>query len=750
MKKRIQLGMILLLIVAIGVNVGVLGQTSVRDEFAASVATLLESLDRALYLAIAGFSAYDREDQLVVAQGLINLLEGPDGANYDESIGELGEGGMVFNTALNSAHDWTGLYQELCGSEIYVLRDAVVNTDHFVRLAYYAALEARDTVYSQFGPENAFRTVYAHLVAARGGFEDPFLVAGIHQLAALFPSDGSPTTGVVAHENELQTLLQDAPDGGTIRLESGVYRERVVITRDVTIQGVSPEETILEGVAWEAVVAVMGDKTVNVVLEDLTIRSGEKGITTSVYFSNASVTLTLKNVTFLENGTGLVLGQGTLATCTDCRFEGNDLAVRAFTPDEGARASFTNCVFDSNERTIEASGNQAITLNGCLIRDGADPNGNIVLAGSASLKMRDSELRCVSGRGIVLMSTASMALINNVIETEDWQAIAIASPAGPRGSQDCGIFIGLVDAELPPGMIVGHGNAISGEVCPASLLFLTEPGPTEMSVAPGESIQAAIDAVSDGGIVTIGEGTYHENLDISRSLTLVGDGKVTLIPSDREIPAIRISESTDVVVQGIQIEDAATGIETSQASCRISGCLFRTTNVAIQTMLFGSDTVRIEDCTFTGEETAGQGILTLGDGRIEIEDCEFLELATGAILAGMVSARITTSTFEECPSGILISSTVHATLEGNRIRDCYAWGIRIAAVPFDAPAGSLVMVDNVIENRGHLAISLCGVDNPNELTLTGSLEGSGNVIEGGPASLCPADYEWPAGFFADE
>ncbi|MCK5213250.1 MAG: right-handed parallel beta-helix repeat-containing protein, partial [Dehalococcoidia bacterium] len=402
-----------------------------------------------------------------------------------------------------------------------------------------------------------------------------------------------------------------------------------------------------------------------------------------------------------------------------------------------------------------ANENQTITLDACLIQNGTDPDGDISLGGEASLDMRDSELHRASGRGIVLMDTASMVLVDCFIDTSNSHAIAVASTRTnltDQMTQGCRVFVGWSEeyANLPVGEIAGRGNTIIGGVCPESLTFLTEPAPVEISVAPDQSIQAAIHSVADGGAITIESGMYYENLDISRSLTLLGDGRVTLIPSDREIPAIRVSQTVDVVIQNLRIEAAETGIETSQASCRISGCLFRTTNVAIQTMLFGSDTVRIEDCTFTGEETAGLGILTLGDGRIEIEDCEFLELATGAILAGMVSARITTSTFEECPSSILISSTVHATLEGNRIRDCYAWGIRIAAVPFDAPAGSLVMIDNVIENNGYLAISLCGVDDPNELTLTGSLEGSGNVIDGGPKALCPADYQWPEGFFADE
>jgi Right handed beta helix region len=731
-----------------------------HDEYVEVVASLTDLLERATYLAITGFSAYDAADQLVAAQELVNLFEGLGGPNYESQTDDVAtedELGILarFESWRNAdISDWV---EENPYSQFFVFRDVSWNTEHFLRLSYVSALEALRIAYSLIGPKDAFRASYAFLLAARGGFDDPFLVAGVKSLQNLLsvPEDRA------LQDDSIQATIDVLPDGGTLQLESGVYREPLIITKSVTILGATQSDresgldggTVLEGVAWESVISVVSDEPVTVVIEDLTIRDGRTAISLWLTLDQPNVTLTLKNVTFLENGTGLVLGKGTVATCTDCRFEANELAVRALAPEEGAQASFTKCVFEGNGSAIGTYGNQTITLDACLIQNGTDPDGDIRLAGEASLEMRDSELHRVVGRGIVLMDTASMTLVNSVIETTDSHAIAVASGGTGLGnpvSRNCGVSMGVNETELPLGTIAGRGNTIIGGVCPESLQFLTQPAPAEISVVPGQSIQAAIESVADGGVITLEPGMYHENLDISRSLTLIGEGGVTLTPDNREIPAIRISESIDVVIQDIRVEDAETGIETSQASCRISGCLFRTTNVAIQTMLFGSDTVRIEDCTFTGEETAGQGILALGDGRIEIEDCEFLELTTGAILAGMVSARITTSTLDECASSILISSTVNATLTGNHISNSYVWGIRIAAVSFDAPAGSLVMVDNVIENRSYLAISLCGVDDPNELTLTGYLEGSGNVIERGPASLCPVDYDWPEGFFADE
>ena len=728
-----------------------------QDEFTEAVASLSDLLDRAIYLTITGFSAYDAADRLVTAQELVNLFEGSSGPNYEsqtaDDVTEDEIGILARFESLRNA-DATDWFEGDSYGQLFVFRDVSWNTEHFLRLSYVSALEALRIAYSLIGPKDAFRTSYALLLAAKGGFDDPFLVAGVQSLQDLLP----PPEVQALQDDSIQAAIDSLPDGGTLWLESGIYRERLIITKSVTIVG-APQDgevgseggTVLEGVVWDPVIVISSDDPVNIVMEDLVIRGGSKGILSWLVPTDIGVTLTLKNVTFLENGTGLALGKGALVTCTDCRFEGNDLAVSVLALDEGAQASFTNCVFDGNESAIEAYGNQMITLDGCLIQNGTNPDGDISLAGAATLEMRNSELYRILGRGIVLMSTASMTLINNVIETVDSHAIAVASGGTGLGNpvaRNCGVSMGVNETELPLGTIVGHGNTISGEVCPASLLFLTEPA-AAISVGPGQSIQAAIASVADGGVVTLGEGTYYENLDISKPLTLVGDGRVTLIPSDRMEPAIRVSESTDVVIQGIQIENAETGIATMQASCQLIGCSFRTTDLGVMISAFGADVLLIQQCTFTGEE-AGVGVLTLGDGRIEIEDCEFLELGMGTLLGGLTSVFIAASTFEDCFNSIILAESVAATLVGNHIEGSLWDGIRVSsALPGDYEDGSLAMDSNTIRNSMRWDINLCLSDSDG-LTFAGRLSGTGNILGDGYNMLCPADYDWPEGFFADE
>lgn len=759
MTTRHVIVLVLTAFVAIGASLSIVGQDSAQDEFDAIVAGLASSLDRALYLAITGFSAYDVDDQRVAAQGLINLLEGPDGENYDESIDVLTELGILAAMEYLGSVNWPGSSLDEIGSGIYVVRDAIFHGWSFLYLAHEAALEARDPFYdSPMGSHNSFRIAYACLAAARGGLDDPFLVAGIHQLAALFPN-GVPLSeeDLIQQDDILESILARCSPGDEIHLGSGVHRERVLITKSVTIEGASPEETILEGVAWDAVLMIMAtsDEPVHVVLRNLTVKGGQAGVLATEF-----VTLTLDNVMFTKNRSALVVGKGARVDCKDSQFVANETALFASFEGEPSQVVLTECLFDGNGHAVSASGDVSVVLESCSILNGTSPYGDIDLGRAAMLDMRNSELRRIAGQGIVLADTSSMILINNVIETAYDYAIARqSSRSGPDGEviQDCGGFRSTANEDLPLGTVLGYGNMVSGGVCPVSLLFLTEP-PAELSVEQGQSIQAAIDAVADGGVVTIGEGTYRENLYIDKPLILLGVGEATIIPDDQETPAIWIAGGTEGgVIQGIRFESAATGIDMVQASWRVVDCSFHDTDVGVKAMTMDFDVLRIQQCAFIGDQ-AGTGVLVGGSGTIDIVNCDFHELGTGTVLGGMTSTLVDDCTFQDCYDGIVLSSGVEGTLTGNHIDGSGGSGIRVAAVPdfpnvplLDALLKdvTLTLIDNVIENSMRRGLSLCDTNDPEVLTFTGTLLGSGNLIDN-MNLLCPGDYDWPEGFFADE
>ncbi len=450
------------------VAVGETGSESIGtyDEFVEAVASLSDLLDRASYLAIAGFSAYDTEDQRVAAQELVNLFEGVDGPNYESVTADVvteGELGILdgFERIRNAdATDWL---ESTLSNQFFVFRDVSWNTEHFLRLAYVSALEAMRTAYSLIGPRDAFRTSYAFLVAARGEFDDPFLVAGIQSLESVFLSLEARTL----QGDSIQAAIDFLPDGGTLRLEAGVYRERLIITKNVTIVGASQDldepgldgRTILEGVAWDPVILVNSAEPITVSFEDLTIKGGSSAVSVFGNPYEAEHSLSFENVSFVNNGTALETWQPTQIRCAACLFDGNDSAIHAAS---GAPAT--------------------LVLDACVIQGGSAPEGDIYL-GAGELIMRDSELRKVTGKGIVVTDTASMTLINNTIETNYAYAISVRQTIDPLPGEvrsPCGgFFSGPNDDNLPLGTITGYGNTVSGGVCPANLLFLTDPEPSD-------------------------------------------------------------------------------------------------------------------------------------------------------------------------------------------------------------------------------------------------------------------------------
>lgn len=81
------------------------------------------------------------------------------------------------------------------------------------------------------------------------------------------------------------------------------------------------------------------------------------------------------------------------------------------------------------------------------------------------------------------------------------------------------------------------------------------------TIAPGESIQQAVDSAQPGSKITVQAGVYPEQVTISRPLTLIAEGQVKVNGF--------VIKADDVTIQGFDITSTGYGVRVYNARCRI-------------------------------------------------------------------------------------------------------------------------------------------------------------------------------------
>jgi hypothetical protein len=96
-----------------------------------------------------------------------------------------------------------------------------------------------------------------------------------------------------------------------------------------------------------------------------------------------------------------------------------------------------------------------------------------------------------------------------------------------------------------------------------------------ITVRPGQSIQAAIDQAADSAVICLGAGTFLENLEIKKSLTLRGAGKGQTFIKGKEDDkaAINIDNQIDirVMIESVTVSKSAEGIGFGREGINVGG-----------------------------------------------------------------------------------------------------------------------------------------------------------------------------------
>jgi hypothetical protein len=227
----------------------------------------------------------------------------------------------------------------------------------------------------------------------------------------------------------------------------------------------------------------------------------------------------------------------------------------------------------------------------------------------------------------------------------------------------CAVVLGLVGAIAVPVASAGAGG---------------------YDVHPGQSIQAAINATPAGGHISIAPGTYHENLDIAKAITLDGhDTVITPGGTVNESPCTQPAESVTPSSTVSATSDIVTGI-----------CIHGTVDQNFNPTSYVAD-VTIEDITSTG--WSGDGAFAVASDHLDVHDSEFSHNGGYGIFA-LHSKRVhyhDSSAHDNSEAGFYVGESPEANV---RIRDNVSYRNLGEGVLFRDSQGGKISDNKLFEN----------------------------------------------------
>lgn len=206
-------------------------------------------------------------------------------------------------------------------------------------------------------------------------------------------------------------------------------------------------------------------------------------------------------------------------------------------------------------------------------------------------------------------------------------------------------------------MRFGHGTVAGIALLLLLLVPVREPAaqPALWRVAPGASVQAAIDAAAPGDVVEVERGRYRENLLIDKPLSLRGLDRPTL-SGGLEGDTIRVT-AEDVTIEGLIVTDSGDSLRDQNAGIYIQPGAHRAVvrHCDLAYNLFGlwiekADDVRIEHNLIVGKR----------EYRSPLR-------GNGIQLYNTRGARVIGNNISFVRDAIYVDVTHHAVFRGNRL-----------------------------------------------------------------------------------
>ncbi len=217
--------------------------------------------------------------------------------------------------------------------------------------------------------------------------------------------------------------------------------------------------------------------------------------------------------------------------------------------------------------------------------------------------------------------------------------------------------------------------------------------PCTITVQPGESIQAAIDAAPEGAVVCLAEGGWDEHLVIGTSLTLRGaEGGSTIWGYEEDLPVIRVHAAAEVLLEKLTVTG---GSGTSGHGILVEGSSRATIHMTVivdndeaGVSLRDSAQVAIRECSISMN---GFGIYAWHSTRLAVSATTVSENTTDGVVLGNTSQGTVTESdvSRNGRFGIWLWSFSQVDISGCTVVGNAQPGIWVGWMEGDAPHASI-------------------------------------------------------------
>jgi len=403
---------------------------------AETVSEAMIPIRQAMNAAALGLHSVTPEDRHVNAQVLVNLLEGSQSDLFDESYGEIIDfpvGLLALLSPLSSSSQEAGDVAAL----------AIEDYGKLLRLADEGVRAILTGDSGANASADAFLTAFVFLSRTYADFQ------GLLR-------DWEVEIWVRAGES-IQSALDHAWTGATVRIEPGIYRETLEISKSVTLTGVGTG-IVIEPVAEQDGIIIRAPEDARVHVSNLAVHGADSGIRVLGVSS-----CRLEDLEIDECAVGLQVHELAKVTLTDGRFAGNETAVHT-------------------------SGYGEAHVSGSHVAGSLDASGAVFACEFSSLQIKDTFVEHNAGHGILAIHHAIRNAGDGVLLTEQ----ATLQIVGTESSGNEGFGLRAIGVDCPDevitpidpftGRIDGRGNLFGGQAegtangagpfCPGDLSFL--------------------------------------------------------------------------------------------------------------------------------------------------------------------------------------------------------------------------------------------------------------------------------------